>query len=307
MRSVTCSKCGLVCWADADNCKRCGQALLPNLHPLNIPPPAHHEEQPRTQPQPAPQNFYAAPQPPQNFYAAPNVYNQPQTKKRTGYAIASLAFGIVGLLTFGLLLVGSVVGLIFGLVALKKESSNPARYGGKGLAIGGVTLNILAILTIIPLALIASIAIPNLLAARRAANEASAIYQLRRIMVAEASYQESVATGSYGTLNELVAARLIDEELSSGRKNGYRFVVHTTAQGYEATATPVSYGSTGMRSFYISSEEEDIHVGLNNGLPATANDLTLDAYQSSNPYDNSPAPARRTNQPLRGPVFIPAR
>jgi type II secretory pathway pseudopilin PulG len=308
MRSVTCSSCGLVCWADADNCKRCGQQLLPNPHPLNVPPPRGDE--PRQNPQSQnfyastqpPQDLYASTQPPQNFYAAPNLYSPPPTKKRTGFAVASLTFGVIGLLTFGLLLVGSIVGTILGMVALKKESSEPSVYGGKGLAIGGITLNIVGMLMIIPLALIASIAIPNLLASRRAANEASAISCLRTIGTAETTYSSTVGGGSYGTLAQLAAAQLVSSELSSGERHGYRFSVQTTARGFEATATPLTYGSTGLRSFY-ASEEGEIHVGLNHGLPATASDPTLDEYSYGQPSYSQ----RRVSQPLRGPSTIPAQ
>ena len=50
---------------------------------------------------------------------------------------------------------------------------------------------------------IAAIAIPNLLASRRAANEASALSSLRVIHSCEATYQSSTGLGDYASLASL--------------------------------------------------------------------------------------------------------
>ena len=34
-------------------------------------------------------------------------------------------------------------------------------------------------------------------------------------------------------------------------KYGYRFVISTNAHGFEAVATPIEYGKSGKRSFFI--------------------------------------------------------
>jgi type II secretory pathway pseudopilin PulG len=317
MKSVTCSSCGLVGWAEGGNCKRCDQPLVFNQPPLNPPPPPResraHQSPPPPPPyqsSPPPHDFNAAPNfgGAHNYYGAPNYYGAAQTKKRMGHAIASLAIGVVGLFSLGILLIGSIVGTILGIVALKKEGSDPARYGGKGVAISGIVLNIVAVLTIIPFALVASIAIPNLLASRRAANESSAIYSLRKILSAEGTYQATTGAGSFGSMNALVAAGLIDEEMSRGTKHGYNFVLKITDRGFEAVATPTTYPSSGMRSFYVS-EDGEIHVGLNGGLPATANDPTLDAYDS---FRDPAFPQRRVRQSQQPgltpqPALLPGR
>ena len=82
--------------------------------------------------------------------------------------------------------------------------------------------------------IIASIAIPNLLQARVAANEASAVGSLRTINTAEISYYSSFPTvgfaptiaalgGSTCTAPDQTNACLIDVLLSSGNKSGYSF------------------------------------------------------------------------------------
>src|SRR2546421_7152717 len=50
--------------------------------------------------------------------------------------------------------------------------------------------------------IIAAIAIPNLLASRRAANEGSAQQSLRTMSSAEATYQATAGNGSYGPRSE---------------------------------------------------------------------------------------------------------
>src|SRR6187455_2332733 len=71
--------------------------------------------------------------------------------------------------------------------------------------------------------IIAAIAIPNLLASRRAANEGSAQQSLRTMASAEATYQATAGNGSYGTVSNLVVQNLIDSVLGAGEKSGYKF------------------------------------------------------------------------------------
>jgi type IV pilus assembly protein PilA len=105
--------------------------------------------------------------------------------------------------------------------------------------------------------IIAAIAIPNLLASKRAANEGSAIASLRTITGAEATYQATAGAGVYGNMANLAAAGLVDSVLaSSSGKSGYAFAA-TPATGatntnYLTTAsTLVDSGvtATGTRNF----------------------------------------------------------
>src|SRR5688572_10053396 len=72
--------------------------------------------------------------------------------------------------------------------------------------------------------IIAAIAIPNLLASRRAANEGSAQSSLRTIHSSEAVYQATAGNGLFGNLAELAGQSLIDSVLSTGTKSGYTFL-----------------------------------------------------------------------------------
>jgi prepilin-type N-terminal cleavage/methylation domain-containing protein len=116
------------------------------------------------------------------------------------------------------------------------------------------------LVVVIIIAIVAAIAIPNLLASRRAANEASAISSLRTIHSAEATFLATQGNNTnYGTLAQLSAVNtpdtsgLIDTQLGTGTKSGYTFnVVATTAQVYCATAAPQTAGTTGNRWFAVS-------------------------------------------------------
>lgn len=103
--------------------------------------------------------------------------------------------------------------------------------------------------------IIAAIAIPNLLASRRAANEGSAQQSLRTIGSAEATYQATAGNGSYGTMAQLTGQNLIDGVLGLGTKSGYGFVItgpNTTS--FTVGAAPTSTNSvtgTGTRMFCL--------------------------------------------------------
>lgn len=111
--------------------------------------------------------------------------------------------------------------------------------------------------------IIAAIAIPNLLASRRAANEGSAQQSMRTISSAEVTYLNTAGSGSYGTLNDLMTKNLVDSVLGQAdttAKSGYLFTMNpvagTPAQ-FWAFALPAStsgVGATGTRRFAISED-----------------------------------------------------
>lgn len=73
----------------------------------------------------------------ENISYASTLSTTDQTRK--GMAAASLVIGLTSILTLGLFLVGALAGLILGLVALRRTQREPARYGGAGYAIAGIT------------------------------------------------------------------------------------------------------------------------------------------------------------------------
>ena len=107
--------------------------------------------------------------------------------------------------------------------------------------------------------IIAAIAIPNLLASRRAANEGSAQQSLRTLSSAEATYYATAGNGNYGTVDSLVSQNLIDTVLGgSAGKSGYNFTTGTaptaSATAFVIAAAPKTYSgvtATGTREFCI--------------------------------------------------------
>ena len=84
--------------------------------------------------------------------------------------------------------------------------------------------------------IIAAIAIPNLLASRRAANEGSAQQSLRTIHSAQATYQATTGNGAYATdIASLHGQSLVDTVLNTGTKSGYDFEI-VEASGFQALA-----------------------------------------------------------------------
>jgi prepilin-type N-terminal cleavage/methylation domain-containing protein len=106
--------------------------------------------------------------------------------------------------------------------------------------------------------IIAAIAIPNLLASRRAANEGSAQQSLRTMSSAEATYQATAGNGSYGTVANMMGQNLVDTVLGNGVKSGYNFTTgaaptsSTTVFVIAAAPTAITgVTATGTREFCI--------------------------------------------------------
>ena len=86
--------------------------------------------------------------------------------------------------------------------------------------------------------IIATIAIPSLLRSRQAAQESSAVAQIRTVNTAEVTYLSSYG-GSYGTIAGLVAAGLLDSRFNTS-VSGYIFSIAASGTDYTASATPTS-------------------------------------------------------------------
>jgi len=86
--------------------------------------------------------------------------------------------------------------------------------------------------------IIATIAIPSLLRSRQAAQESSAVAQVRTINTAEVTYLSS-NQGSYGVIASLITQGFVDSRFV-GSVSGYNFVVTASGTDYTVTATPTS-------------------------------------------------------------------
>jgi prepilin-type N-terminal cleavage/methylation domain-containing protein len=109
--------------------------------------------------------------------------------------------------------------------------------------------------------IIAAIAIPNLLTARKSANESSAVGTLRTCASAEVTYANN--NNTYGTLAELNTAGLIDSAVSGGSaKSGYAYTsTGVSTSQFCVQATRSGLGS-GDRDFNVL--EDGVVRGLTN-------------------------------------------
>jgi type IV pilus assembly protein PilA len=208
--------------------------------------------------------------PPQTSTGVP----APVPEKSSGMAIASLIFGL-----FFLFFPLPIVAVVFGHISLSRIKKSAGRLGGRGLAITGLVLGYLGIAMIPLILIIAAIAIPNLMRARIAANEASAAAAIRDIDTAQVTYQVTYEKIGYAPdLRSLGGAEpctpspttacLLNNRLAVATtlpgRNGYIFAVARSADGsqFVASAVPITRNQTGVRSF-CSTEDGKVRIDPN--------------------------------------------
>jgi len=116
----------------------------------------------------------------------------------------------------------------------------------------GFTLIELMIVVAI-IAIIAAIAIPNLLRSRMQSNESSAIGNLRTIVGAEVAYHAAnyAYTADFADLTGATPSFL--DGNWGGTKSGYNFVLGGDANAFTANANAAAYGTTGGKGFFTDS------------------------------------------------------
>ena len=124
--------------------------------------------------------------------------------------------------------------------------------------------------------ILASIAVPNFLKARRSANEAAAVASLKAIGSGQLAYRST--QGDFTTLDILKQEKVVDDVLGSGYKSGYNFNSSPgTTPSLEFTATaepaiPTGATATGNRFFFVNQDQV---IRYNNGSSADANSSPL--------------------------------
>lgn len=228
-----CNRCGQANPAGGKFCASCGQ-------PLTVPE--------------------AAPAPAPTVVAA--VSAVPANPRTDGMAIASLVLGVSVLLCGGFT---AIPAIILGHISRSKIEQSQGRLQGGGMALAGLILGYVGIGYLI--LVLAAIAIPNLLRARIAANESSAVGSVRTINTAEVTYATLYPNVGFAPSLEALGgaapctpspatACLIDPVLASGQKSGYRFTYEAQDTGddkvrltYFVEALPVKPGQSGQRFF----------------------------------------------------------
>ncbi|MHC4661990.1 MAG: hypothetical protein ACYS8W_09915 [Planctomycetota bacterium] len=80
-------------------------------------------------------------------------------------------------------------------------------------------------------------------------SEAKVIAALRTISSTQEQFNSK--HGRYGSLNELADENFIDSTIASGKCHGYSFEMFATEDTWYVNATPIDFGKTGGRGFYV--------------------------------------------------------
>ena len=130
--------------------------------------------------------------------------------------------------------------------------------------------------------IILAVALPKLNNARRYAQEMAAVKAISTIHTAEAQYYSQY--GTYATaLTQLGpptngaagpnGADLIDRDLASGDKGGFKFNLQPNQGGYAVNVQPDAFGASGTHTYY---SDQSMSIHQHNGQePATVNDPLL--------------------------------
>lgn len=272
-----CNHCGA---ANSDTntvCQQCGQPVTP-VAAINSdsPMPSVNRAMPSVDPAPAPGLPPASGLPSNGLPQGELPQQWPQPQTTSGLAIASL---VCSLLCIPI----NIAGIICGHLALSEIKKSAGRIGGRGLAIAGLIVGYIQIAFIPFILIIAAIAIPNLLRARIAANEASAVGSIRMVNTAETAW--SNAKGGYTcSLTELGpagaagapdAAGYLDAQLASGTKSGYHFSLrgcdpdlpNEPVRRFIVIAEPLRHNESGVKAF--CSDETGVIKVATDGLGST--------------------------------------
>lgn len=191
----------------------------------------------------------------------PSVAPAAGAQQTSGKALASLVLGL-----FFFLPPSAIAAIVLGHISLSQIRKSAGRLKGDGLAIAGLVLGYMGLVAIPFILIVAAIAIPNLLRARIAANEASAVGAVRLLNTAEITYQAAHPDAGFTcSLSDL--GQLLDPRLANGEKNGYAFrLVACSAETsggpntkYQILALPLAHDQSGVRAF-CSDESAVIKV-----------------------------------------------
>jgi type IV pilus assembly protein PilA len=182
----------------------------------------------------------------------------------SGKAIGSLVCGL-----FFFFLPASILAVVLGHLSLSEIRKSAGRLKGQGIATVGLALGYVGVAAIPFILIIAAIAIPNLLRAKMAANEASAVGALRSYSYALATYSStcpkigfptSLANLGHGAPGGCQHAGVLDGILAREMpvRSGYTFHYSAgtpsnlgQATSFIISAEPITANTTGRRFFYV--------------------------------------------------------
>ena len=145
---------------------------------------------------------------------------------------------------------------------------------------------------------IAAIAIPGLLRAKISANEASAARSVREIATAEVAYNATYPQvgfapdlaslgGTAPCSPSAATACILDDNVSAGRKSGYKFFAAgfanggTTNSDFVGSSAPNGFNQSGVRNFCIVSDGTLRYSPGAPGLPPAPDVTTCLTYTAT--------------------------
>jgi hypothetical protein len=255
-----CTTCGTANVDSARFCVHCGTPVgaAPTVvvSPQAIMAAAAPAAQPTT--------LSAAPSP---YYPPPPGTAMPQT---SGKAVASMVVALSNLLFFFLFFPLAIVAVILGHISRGEIRKSGGRVTGNGFAMTGLIVGY-GSLAFCVLLVGAAIVVPAFIGARGSgaglSGENAALNSMRALVVATATYDAQFGKGYPASLAAMGAgpgdtgeggSGMIDHELATGEKDGYRFQytpLDLNSDGYiEAftlTADPAGVSMMSGRHFYV--------------------------------------------------------
>jgi type IV pilus assembly protein PilA len=144
------------------------------------------------------------------------------------------------------------------------------------------------LIVVVIIGIIAAIAIPNLLAARRSANEGSAVSSVRTIHGAQMTYASTYGNSNYAsTLGALSANGLIDSTLGAGVKSGFNFADPTVSASSATTpATFTQVAAPSVTSGVTASGTRHFCIETDGVLKAATTAITAAGCAAAAPMAN---------------------
>jgi competence protein ComGC len=113
------------------------------------------------------------------------------------------------------------------------------------------------------LMIIAMISVPSLFKSRLAANESSAVANLRNVSTAEVTYSLT-SSGSFGSIDDLISAGLLDSRYLT-TMSGYDITIDISGNPLDFTATATARGENDGRYDYYTRPDYVIRYSTTPG------------------------------------------